>query len=258
MSPAHKRGFFFGGLDCNPTRAPFVQSCIQARWPEGPHMKSATLVVFALVAIAAWAGSPASLAGDGRDISSVNGSVKASPGETYDSVSAVNGNVRVGSSAIVDTAKTVNGEIKVESNAKLGEVKTVNGSLDIGDDVVIERSATTVNGSVELGRRTRVAGDVSTVSGQIDLKGAEVGGKLTTRNGDIELTDGARVRGGIHVKTKNDSNWGWNGKDGEPIKVHICSTCTVDGELRFDRPVELHVENGAKIGKVIGDQVTRR
>jgi hypothetical protein len=97
---------------------------------------------------------------------------------------------------------------------------------------------------------------VTTVSGEIELNGAEVGGELITRNGDIELTDGARVRGNIHVKTKNDSNWGWN--DSDPIKVHICSTCVVDGELRFDRPVELRVEDGGKIGKVIGDKVTRR
>jgi hypothetical protein len=40
--------------------------------------------------------------------------------------------------------------------------------------------------------------------------------------------------------------------------VHICSTCVVDGDLVFDRPVELRVDNGAKIGKVIGDKVTRR
>ena len=40
--------------------------------------------------------------------------------------------------------------------------------------------------------------------------------------------------------------------------MHICSTCIVDGELRFDRPVELRVDDGAKIGKVIGDNVTRR
>ena len=79
----------------------------------------------------------------------------------------------------------------------------------------------------------------------------EVGGQIVTSKGDIELTDGARVRGGIHVKKNNGNNWGW-GKD-EPLKVHICSTCVVDGELRFDRPVELRVDDGAKIGKVIGD-----
>jgi DUF4097 and DUF4098 domain-containing protein YvlB len=219
-------------------------------------MKSAAFAIVATIALFVWGASAVTAASDGRNISSVNGEVTASAGETYGTLSTVNGSVHVGRGVTADKAKTVNGQIDVENDAKLGEVSTVNGGLDIGNDVVIARTASTVNGSVELGKRTRVGGDVSTVSGEIELNGAEVAGLVSTRNGDIELTDGARVRGGIHVKKKNDSNWGW-GKD-EPIKVHICSTCVVDGELRFDRPVELRVDPGAKIGKVIGDAVTRR
>ncbi len=94
------------------------------------------------------------------------------------------------------------------------------------------------------------------MSGEIELAGAEVAGKLITRNGDIDLTDGARVRGGIHVQKPNDSGWDWGKSD--PIKVHVCGTCVVDGELRFDQPVELRVDSGGKIGTVIGDKVTRR
>ena len=221
-------------------------------------MKITAFVVFGFVAFVFWAGSPLSFASsDGHDISSVNGSVRAEAGQSYGKLSAVNGNVRVGRGATADVAKTVNGEIVVEEDAKLGAVETVNGSLEIRDGVTVARNASTVNGGVEIGKRTRVAGDVSTVSGEIELNGAEVGGKVSTRNGDIELSDGARVLGGVHVKKKNDNgNWGF-GKD-EPIEVHICGTCVVEGELRFDRPVELRVEQGAKIGPVIGDSVTRR
>jgi cytoskeletal protein CcmA (bactofilin family) len=219
-------------------------------------MKYAAFVGIAFLAFVVWAGTPVSWAGDGRNVSSINGGVTASPGETYGTLSTVNGNVHVGRGAIADHAKTVNGEISIEDSAKLGEVNTVNGSLEIGDDVTIERTASTVNGSVELGKRTHVGGDVSTVSGEIELKGAEVGGKLTTRNGDIDLSDGARVRGGILVKKSNDDSWGW--KKDNTLHVHICSTCVVDGELRFERPVELRVDQGAKIGQVIGDSVTRR
>ena len=219
-------------------------------------MKFAVIVVFSFLAFVVWAGSPVSVAADGRNISSVNGEVTAAAGETYGTLSTVNGSVHVGRGVIADQAKTVNGEIEIEDDAKLGEVSTVNGEIDVGQGVTIERTASTVNGSVALGKRTRVGGDVSTVSGEIELDGAEVGGKLSTRNGDIDLTEGARVRGGIHVKKKNDTNWNW-GKD-EPLKVHICSTCVVDGELRFDRPVELRVDAGAKVGAVVGDSVTRR
>lgn len=219
-------------------------------------MKFAAFVVVAFVAFVAWSGSPVSQAGDGRNLSSVNGSVKADPGQTYGTVSAVNGNVRIGRGATADEAKTVNGEIVIEDEAKVGKVNTVNGSLEIRDGVTVERTASTVNGGVEIGKRARIGGDVSTVSGEIEIRGAEVGGKLVTSNGDIELSDGAHVRGGIHIKKKNDHSWSF-GKD-DPLDVHICSTCVVDGELRFDRPVALRVDEGAKIGQVIGDSVTRR
>jgi DUF4097 and DUF4098 domain-containing protein YvlB len=219
-------------------------------------MKFTAFVAFAFLAVAVWTGSPKSFADDGRNKSTVNGEVKTSSGETYGSLSTVNGSVHVASGVTADRAKTVNGEIEVESNAKIGELSTVNGSLDIGDDVAVTRDATTVNGSVEIGKRSRIGGDVKTVNGEIEIDGGEVAGQVITTKGDIELTDGARVRGGIHVKKNNGSNWGW-GKD-EPSKVHICSTCIVDGDLQFDRPVELRVDSGAKIGKVIGEQVTRR
>jgi DUF4097 and DUF4098 domain-containing protein YvlB len=219
-------------------------------------MKFATLVTAAFVLFVAWAGSPVSMAGDGRDISSVNGQVTASDGETYGSLSAVNGGVHVGRGVTADRAKTVNGEIEVENNAKLGEVSTVNGPVDIREDVAIERNASTVNGGIEVGKRSRVGGNVTTVNGGIEIGGGEVGGQIVTTKGNIDLTDGARVHGGIHIKKNNGSDWGW-GKD-DPPKVRICSTCVVEGDLQFDRPVELRVDDGAKIGKVIGENVTRR
>ncbi len=42
------------------------------------------------------------------------------------------------------------------------------------------------------------------------------------------------------------------------MKVHICGTCVVEGDLRFERPVELRVDDGARIGNVIGESVTRK
>jgi DUF4097 and DUF4098 domain-containing protein YvlB len=218
-------------------------------------MKFAAVLVIAFLVFVAWSGSPATFAADGHDLSAVNGSVRAEPGLTYGKLSAVNGNVRVGRGAVADEASTVNGEVVVEDDVKLGEVDTVNGSIEIGEGVTVSRTASTVNGSLEVGKRSRIGGDVSTVSGEIEIQGAEVAGTVETRNGDIELTDGARVVGGIHVK-KNHGNWGW-GKN-EPNKIHICATCVVEGDLKFDRPVELRVEDGARIGKVIGDSVTRR
>ena len=216
-------------------------------------MKFFALVAAVIITWMCWAGSPVSMAADGRDVSSVNKSVSAAAGESYGTLSTVNGDVRVARGVTADEAKTVNGSIHVEEDARLGEVHTVNGSLDIAEGVSIEREARTVNGDVELRRRSRVGGAVGTVNGDIELEGAEVGGQLTTNNGDIELKDGARVLGGIHVK--KSKNWGW--KKSDPIEVTICATCVVEGDLRFERPVKLRVEQGARIGNVIGDEVTR-
>ena len=210
--------------------------------------------VFVLIVLACY-GSPESFAADGRNISNVNGEVRATAGSTYDTISTVNGDVHLGQGVTAEEARTVNGEITVESEARVGTLKTVNGTLDIGEGVTVARDASTVNGEVHLARRAQVGGDVSTVSGEIEIQGAEVTGNLSTHNGDIELTDGARVRGGIHVKKNNNSDRGW-GRD-HPPRVSICSTCVVEGELRFDRPVELRVEQGAKIGAVIGEDVKR-
>src|SRR5687768_812859 len=223
---------------------------------EVASMKLATVIVVTFLALVAWGASTSAVSDDGRSVSKVNGSVRATAGETYDKVSAVNGNVHIERGATVDEAETVNGEVVIEDDAKVGTVSTVNGSLEIGERATVSRGASTVNGYVKLATRARVGGDVSSVSGYLELRGADVGGKLITSNGDIELTDGAHVRGGIHIRKNKGSNWGW-GREEKP-EVHICSTCVVEGELRFDRPVELRVDQGGKIGTVIGEEVERR
>ncbi|HTU67751.1 MAG TPA: hypothetical protein VMF52_17510 [Steroidobacteraceae bacterium] len=205
-----------------------------------------------LISIAA---TPLALAG--RDISSVNGSVDTTAGQTYDSLTTVNGDVRVSRGVSAGVAKTVNGDVTLEDDAKVGRATTVNGSLTLRDGASVTNEATTVNGSIDVGNKARVGGNVTTVSGGIDLTGAEVGGSIETRNGDIRLRDGSRVHGGITVRKKTDHGWFGDRDDDRPLKVSICATCVVDGDLRFERAVELRVEPGAKIGQVIGDKVKR-
>ena len=74
----------------------------------------------------------------------------------------------------------------------------------------------------QLRRLSFVTGEGPNVSGDIDLNGAEVVGRLETRNGDIKLRDGARVQGGIHVKKPNDSGWSWGNYHDDPVKVNMC------------------------------------
>jgi DUF4097 and DUF4098 domain-containing protein YvlB len=214
-------------------------------------MNKTLALSFAALLVAA---APVSAA-DTRSITKVNSSVTADAGQTYDSLSTVNGDVRIGRGASANVAETVNGSITIDDDAKIGTASTVNGSLELGEGVSIAKDASTVNGSVKLAKRARVGGNLSTVNGDIDLDGAEVKGRLTTVAGDIDLTDGARIEGGILVEKPSGTSW-FQKKD-ERISVHVCSTCTVSGELRFDRPVTLRVDSGAKIGRVVGDDVKR-
>ena len=143
------------------------------------------------------------------------------PGETYDTLSTVNGQVRVGRGATANEAKTVNGQIMIEDDVKLGSASTVNGSLRIDDGVTIARQASTVNGGVTLGEsfaRGRRRLDASRAGS--NSHGAEVAGKLITVNGDIELSDGSRVLGGIHIKKNDGTNWGW----GESKHIPKCTS----------------------------------
>jgi DUF4097 and DUF4098 domain-containing protein YvlB len=217
-------------------------------------MKVAAPTPFVLVVFVALGLAQVSSAGDGRSISKVNDSVTASAGNTYDSISTVNGDVHVERGVTAGSANTVNGSITLEDDARIGRASTVNGSIEAGTNVSISEAASTVNGGLRFARNSKVGGELSSVSGDIELAGAEVTGLISTVNGDIDLTDGAHARGGIHVRKPNRT--GFN-RPRDPVKVHVCSTCVVDGELRFDRPVELRVDNGGRIGKVIGEDVTR-
>lgn len=214
-------------------------------------MKS--IVATASVCLALVAANAVS-ASDTPSISKVNSTVTAEAGRSYDSLNTVNGDVRIGRGASAKIAETVNGSITADEDARIGSASTVNGSLELSEGVAIAKDASTVNGGVKIDKRGTVGGDLSTVNGDIDLEGAEIKGNVKTVSGDIDLTEGARILGGIHIE--KPSGWGWNQKD-QRISVHVCSTCAVNGELRFDRPVTLRVDSGARIGRVVGDDVKR-
>jgi len=88
------------------------------------------------------------------------------------------------------------------------------------------------------------------VNGGIHLRGAEVGGDVTTTNGDITLDDGARVEGGILVE-KPSLGW-WNSGKSRIPRIVIGRAAVVAGSLVFEHEVELFVHPTAKIGPVTG------
>ena len=113
-----------------------------------------------------------------------------------------------------------------------------------------------MNGDVKLASRASVGGDVSTVQAKSNSMAPRSAASSSRDNGDIDLTDGARVRGGIHVKKNNGVNWGW-GQDSPP-EVHICSPAWSRANCASTGRSSCAWTRAQKSATVIGDEVERR
>jgi DUF4097 and DUF4098 domain-containing protein YvlB len=183
------------------------------------------------------------------DISKVNGSITAEPGQAYGDLETVNGNIKVGAGASTHSIETVNGSIAVDEGARTGSVSTVNGRIVIGPRVIAGGNLETVNGSIFTDRGSQIEGSIETVNGGIGLVETRLRNSITTVNGDITVGVGSQVEGGIHVEKPN-----FNISLSAPRKprVIIGPKASVAGELHFEREVVLYVHRTASIGPVTG------
>jgi DUF4097 and DUF4098 domain-containing protein YvlB len=177
----------------------------------------------------------------------INGSVRVPAGEHSGAVGTVNGAVEVGESAVVEKVSDVNGPIELGAHASASSVDAVNGTVSLGEAVRVSGGVETVNGEIKLGRGVEVGGAVRNVNGHIVLNGAHVGGGLRTVGGDIDVLGGSRVEGGIVVEKS-----GWFNTDLKKPRIVIGPGATVQGNLHFERPVQLYVSDKASIGPVSG------
>ena len=209
----------------------------------------------ALAAALALAFAAPLAAHDGGDVSHVNKSISIEDGETAGDLDTVNGSIRIGDHARVVSVETVNGSVRLGRAAHAQTIETVNGGIDLMEDVTVADDVEAVNGSIELERGADVVGEVSNVNGAITIRAAHVGGRIETVSGDIRVLDGGRVDGGILVE--EPSGWGFSWKQNRPPRIVIGENAVVGGELRFEREVELHVHESAKIGRVTGTTAKR-
>ncbi|MGH8218664.1 MAG: hypothetical protein ACREUT_08890 [Steroidobacteraceae bacterium] len=179
----------------------------------------------------------------------VNGSVTVRDGDKSGDLSTVNGGIHVGQRATIDGATTVNGSIDIGNHAIADAIKTVNGSISVDDDARIEHAITAVNGSLTLRNGAEVDGSISNVNGTIRLNGAHVAGGIQTVGGDIYLEGASHVEGGILVHQPQSQSWFRETRD---PRIVIGPGSVVQGELRFERKVELYVSDKATIGPVVG------
>ena len=178
----------------------------------------------------------------------VNGSVRVPDGAQTGNVGTVNGSIRVGDNATLLEGETVNGSISLGSHASADSLTTVNGSISLSDDAHVAHAVQTVNGSMTLRNGSQVGGSLTNVNGTIELNTARVGGGIKTANGDINVAGHSQVDGGILVQKPSGL---FEFMQHAP-RVVIGPGAVVNGELHFERKVELYVSDRATIGPVVG------
>lgn len=182
--------------------------------------------------------------------STVNGSITIGRDATIDgTVETVNGTIRVGENSRIERAETVNGSVRLADGVTATGIESVNGSIGLGGNVVVEGEVAVVNGKIEIGRGSRVAEDVSNVNGEIEVSGAEIGGDLTTVNGDVYLKDETVIVGDLVIE-EPDNLFGDTFR--RKPKVVIGPGVAVQGDVRLEREVELYISDSASVGGVEG------
>lgn len=209
--------------------------------------------IFPLTAIALGLLCVVGCAEGGNSLDKVNGSVDVQSGMRVGNASTVNGSIDIGHDATVDSAETVNGAIDMGPHAHANSLETVNGGIQIEAAADVARGASTVNGSLQLAAGSHVGGKLENVNGEISLDNATVDGGIETTGGDVTIGDGSIVRGGLHVD-KPHSGWFGVGTSRNP-RIVIGPNAVVEGDLVFERTVDLLVAPTAKIGKVSGATV---
>jgi hypothetical protein len=182
----------------------------------------------------------------------VNGSVQVPDNDQTGDVGTVNGSIHVGDKATLLGAQTVNGSISLGSHASADSLTTVNGSISLNDNARVAHNVASVNGGLSLHNGSDVEGSLTNVNGTIELEAAHVGGGIRTANGDINVGAQSRVDGGIVVEQPH----GWFQFTHEP-RIVIGPGAVVNGELHFERKVELYVSDKATIGPVVGATAVR-
>lgn len=205
---------------------------------------------FAMTLLAAALMLPLVAHAEPKSIDKVNGAIQTEAGVEYGDLETVNGAISVANGTRAKSVSTVNGGIVLGDSAQVSSVETVNGGISIGAGTLVNGGVETVNGGVSMAKQSEVAGAVETVNGDIKLNASRINLGIETVNGDIEVLNGSVVKGGIIVREPTGS-WFSMGTQRTP-KVVIGANSVVEGEMLFEREVELVVDPSATIGKVTG------
>ena len=185
--------------------------------------------------------------GDGS--TKVNGSVHVAAGKPSMAATTVNGSIHIDDNAAVTSASTVNGSVHLGENATAKSLESVNGSVTLGKGAHLSGDASSVNGELTLNDGAEILGSLSNMNGKITVTSAHVGAGIKTVNGSISITGTSHVDGGIVVEKPGT---GLIQLTRDVPRIVIGPGATVQGEMRFEREVQLYVSDKATIGKVTG------
>ncbi len=170
-----------------------------------------------------------------------------------DSYSTVNSSINLDDNTTTGDVDSVNGSIRIGANSFVKSVESVNGSIKLGNDVAVDGGIDAVNGSIEIRPGCEVGANVETVNGRIELDNARVAGDVETVNGHLRILNGSEVTGNVVVR--KPGGWNFNRRN-KPVHVEIGQGVVVHGNLIFEHPVELQLHDSARVGEIIGDEVT--
>ena len=170
-----------------------------------------------------------------------------------DSHSTVNKSIRIQDNSTTGDVDSVNGSIRIGASSSVKSVESVNGSIKLAKDVTVDGNVEAVNGAITLEPGCEVSGDVETVNGSIHLKDVRVSSDVETVNGQIRILDGSEISGNVRVQ--KPGGWGFNHRS-KPVHVEIGKDVVIHGDLIFEQAVELELHDTARVGEIIGDEVT--
>lgn len=208
----------------------------------------------ALMLLAGCYNMPGDVTAGDSGANTVNGSIHVPAGSHSGGLGTVNGSIHVDENAVVASASTVNGSIALGAHATADSVTTVNGAITLGDGAHVAHAASTVNGAMTLKVGADVGGVLSNVNGRIELSDAHVAGGLRTVDGDIDVRGSSHVEGGIIVRHGSPGLFSWGTR--KP-RVVIGPGAVIQGDLRFERAVDLYVSDQATVGPISGATAIR-
>ena len=166
--------------------------------------------------------------------------------------STVNKSIRIDDNTTTGEVDSVNGSIRIGAGSFVESVDSVNGSIKLGNDVTVDKSVDAVNGAITLAAGCEVGGNVETVNGGIRMENVRVVGDVESYNGQIRVLQGSEVFGNVVVR--KSKGWTLN-KRRKPVHVEIGQDAVIHGDLIFEHAVKLKLDDSARVGEIIGDEV---